>query len=48
MMNWSELDDAELNRHYQDALEEREKSDDDRNWSDDDIQEMEEEIRERD
>lgn len=47
-MNWSELDDAELNRHYQDALEEREKSDDDRNWSEADIQDMEEEINERD
>lgn len=47
-MNWSELDDAELSRHYQDALDEREKSDDDRNWSDADIQAMEEEINERD
>lgn len=46
-MNWSELDDAELNRHYQDALEEKEKSYDDRIWSDADIQDMEEEINER-
>lgn len=46
-MNWSELDDAVLNRHYQDALEERGKPDDDRNWSEADIQDMEEEINER-
>lgn len=47
-MDWSELDDADLNRYYQDAVEDRDKPDEDRNWSDDDIQAMEEEIGERD
>ena len=45
---WSDMDDAELNRCYQDARDEADKPDDDRNWTDDDIREMEEEMSERD
>lgn len=45
---WSSMDDAELNDNYQEAQIERDKEEEDRNYSDQDINDMEEEINERD
>ena len=45
---WDSKDDAELNDKYRDALEERDKADEDRNYTDKDIKDIEDEINERD